>query len=76
MPAWTERDWDHERDLRKHEPRPTDQRHAVANLVGYCEGLVKSGMLGEDIEASLRRHIAFTLAAFNMPSKAELEDAP
>ncbi len=24
MPAWTERNWDHERDLRKHEPRPTD----------------------------------------------------
>ncbi|SEE52525.1 hypothetical protein [Bradyrhizobium lablabi] len=25
MPAWTERNWDHERDLRKHEPRPTDK---------------------------------------------------
>ena len=24
MPAWTERNWDHERDLRKHEPKPTD----------------------------------------------------
>jgi len=24
MPAWTESNWDHERDLRKHDPRPTD----------------------------------------------------
>ncbi len=73
----TEQSWDHERDLRKHElpsrpAPPISERHAVAALIGYCEGLCYSGGLGEIIEGQLRHHIAETLAAFKMPSKEEL----
>jgi hypothetical protein len=64
---------DHDRDNRKHDPRPLDltQRYAVAQLVGYCEGIVQSGVLGPDAELPLRLRIAAALAAFNMPSKTE-----
>ena len=83
---------DHDRDLRKHEPRPSepyfacaystepgrapeprpiDQRAAVAKLVGYCEGICKSGALTEISEAQLRRLVIETLIAFEMPTKAE-----
>lgn len=70
---------DHDRDLRKHYwsygPRPTfDQRCAVARLVGYAEAIASSGLIGE-LEPNLRAAIAETLAAFDMPSKAEREDA-
>ena len=67
--------FDHDRDLRKHEPRPADQRYAVAALVGECESLVASGDLNPSQEASLRCLVARTLAAFQMPSKAEREPA-
>lgn len=70
--------WDHDRDHRKHEPRPTDltvsQRFALAKMVGYCEGVAGSGILGNE-EPSLRAVIAETLAAFGMPSKSERADA-
>jgi hypothetical protein len=79
---------DRERDYRKHEPRPSDppgnldqivadmpKRHAVAMLVGYCEGVCSSGVLNETGELQLRRLIAETLAVFNMPSKRESADA-
>lgn len=73
--ATQEERWDRERDLRKHEPRPSDitfsQRLALAKMVGYCEGVVKSGILPADAEYKLREIIAETLAAFGMPSKAE-----
>jgi hypothetical protein len=48
------------------------KRFAVAELVGYCEGLCASGILGKD-ELTLRTLVARTLAAFDMPSKAEIE---
>jgi hypothetical protein len=48
------------------------KRFAVAELVGYCEGLCASGILGKD-ELTLRTLVAKTLAAFDMPSKAEIE---
>jgi hypothetical protein len=69
---------DRERDYRKHEwrpgdPLPFDQRCAIAKLVGYCEGLANSGLLGEELETKLRRNIAEALVAFNMPSKVERE---
>lgn len=50
----------------------TPRRYAVAELVGYCEGLCLSGVLGKD-ELTLRTLIARTLVAFDMPSKAEIE---
>lgn len=43
------------------------QRYAVAQLVGYCEGIVSSGALSESAEQSLRARIAETLSAFGMP---------
>ena len=71
-PATQAEIWDHDRDERKHEPRPADrQRYAVACLIGECESLVAKGVLTEPAEKSLRVLIAHTLAAFNMPSKAE-----
>jgi hypothetical protein len=49
----------------------TYRRLAVSCLVGNCEALVASGDLNPSQEASLRVLIAHTLAAFEMPSKAE-----
>lgn len=49
----------------------TPKRYAVAELVGYCEGLCASGILGEQ-ELTLRNLVAQTLAAFEMPSRDEL----
>jgi hypothetical protein len=72
-----EQRWDHDRDSRKHEPRPSDltisQRYALAKIIGYNEGVVKSGILPGDSELQLRLLIAETLAAFGMPSKVERE---
>lgn len=66
---------DHERDLAKHDPRPSDlpfsQRLALAQICGYCEGVVSSGILGQDMEFRLREILAETLSAFGMPSKSE-----
>lgn len=72
---YTDAHWDHERDLRKHEPRPTDQRYAAACLIGYCEGVLASGVLSQEMELALRTHVAHALTAFEMPSKAEREAA-
>lgn len=74
-----EQRWDHERDLRKHEPNPrldltVTQRFALARLVGLAEGVVSSGALG-DGELAARVVIADALAAFGMPSKLERSDA-
>lgn len=67
-----EQRWDHDRDLRKHEPNPRlDQRHAVAALIGQCEAIAASGHLPAPAEQSLRLLIAKTLTAFDMPAKTE-----
>lgn len=52
---------------------PLDRRFAIARLVGYCEGIIKSGILGEE-ELRLRSIVAEVLVAFDMPSKAERSD--
>ena len=63
---------DHNRDLRRHDPRPSfDQRAAVAKIVGYCEAIVGSGVLPVELEFKLRQSIAETLTAFDMPSEAQ-----
>jgi hypothetical protein len=47
--------------------RPTDsQLYAVAKLVGYCESIAASGLVGELMERRLRERIAETLIAFGM----------
>lgn len=73
--ARTESRWDHARDLRKHDFDPPEltftHRRTVAALVGYCEGICSSGALAEPAELQLRKLVAETLAAFNMPSVAE-----
>ena len=56
------------------------QRAAVAKLVGYCEAIAASGLVGELMERKLRVHIAETLSAFQMEHhqeavKAAMEDA-
>lgn len=51
------------------------QRYALAALVGYNEGLVASGVLDVRAESALRRYIANTLAAFDMPAKADIAPA-
>lgn len=43
-----------------------DQLYAIAKLVGYCESIVASGLVGEVMERRLRERIAETLSAFNM----------
>jgi len=44
-----------------------DQKlYAVAKLVGYCEAIASSGLVGEVMERRLRERIAETLSAFNM----------
>ncbi len=45
---------------------PTRQLYAVSKLVGYCEAIASSGLVGEVMEIRLREHIAETLSAFNM----------
>ena len=36
----------------------TDQLYCVAKLVGYCESIVASGLVGEIMERRLRERIA------------------
>jgi len=55
--------------------RELPQRCAVAKLIGHCEGLISSGILGERLELRLRQSVAETLAAFNMPAATERSDA-
>lgn len=61
---------DHQRDLRKHEPRPTDilpsQLRAVAGLIVTCEMLCESGLLGDKNEMLVRERIAVALSAFGL----------
>lgn len=44
------------------------RRGQVARIIGYCEGIVNSGILGAELEAKLRKEIAATLAVFDMPA--------
>ena len=71
-----EQRWDHARDLAKHEWRPGDaptfdQRVVVAEMIGACEGLINSGVLGDELETKLRGTVARALVTFDMPSQSE-----
>lgn len=65
--------FDHARDLRKHEPRPSDltgsQQTALAGLIVACEVLCEHGILHETVEFQLRKHIATACAAFGLPPR-------
>ena len=50
---------------------PLQQLLAVSVLIGQCEAIAESGLLGEVCERDLRWTVAKTLAAFNMPTRAE-----
>ena len=48
------------------------QLYAVSKLVGYCEAIASSGLVGEIMERRLRERIAETLSAFGMEPHQEL----
>lgn len=49
-----------------------DQKlYAVAKLVGYCEAIASSGLVGEVMERRLRERIAETLSAFGMDHQSD-----
>lgn len=48
------------------------QLYAVSKLVGYCEAIAGSGLVGEIMERRLRERIAETLSAFNMEPHQEV----
>lgn len=69
---------DHNRDLRKNALRvgdrlTSDQVTAVARLTVLGETIARSGLLGEATETALRKCVAETLVAFEMPSLSERE---
>ena len=54
-----------------------EQALAVAKLIGALEGVVSSGVIaGADAELEIRIIIAEALAAFELPSQAELDGTP
>lgn len=48
------------------------RRGQVAKIIGFCEGICNSGILGDDLTKKLRSEIAATLEAFNMPAKQDM----
>ena len=48
------------------------QKLALAKLIGAMEGVVEFGRFSEETELVFREILAEALAAFNLPSKAEL----
>ena len=42
------------------------QRRVVAKLIGYCEAIAESGLVGEKMECKLRALVAETLSVFGM----------
>lgn len=51
----------------------TQQLYAVSKLVGYCEAIAASGLVGDVMEEKLRTHIAETISAFSMQHHDPLE---
>lgn len=68
MPAWTERNWDHERDLRKHEPRPGEKGYVDHRLDAPIVGALEVAMIVKGLDdptagAALIQQYANTVAA-------------
>lgn len=63
-----EQRWDHERDLRKHEPSPRHQKRAVVELVGYLHGLMECGQFSNvrEIEKQLHARMCAVCTEFDM----------
>lgn len=62
--------------LRPVSPRPAElltveQRYAVAELIGYAEGVISSGVLTERGELQLRLSVNRACTAFGLPTKGE-----
>ena len=49
----------------------TEQEVAVLKLIGFCEGITGSGLLGENSERMLRERVVATCNAFGFPTIAE-----
>lgn len=64
--ARTEARWDHDRDLRKHEPRPADRVAQVAYLTAYLDTMLAMGAVTEPHAAGLRKAIDRTRETFDM----------
>lgn len=73
-----EQRWDHDRDLRKHEPSPRFQKRAVQRLVGYLHGILHDGLLplSPEVEKALRSQIRSVCVEFEidaLPERAPAE---
>ena len=51
--------------------RSIDQLVAAAKLIGACESIAESGVLGEAVEMMLREHIAEARIAFQLYPQIE-----
>jgi hypothetical protein len=68
---------DHDRDLAKHDaPNALDRilasmpgRLALANLVGYCDAICNSGVLGADQTPTFRRLVDDVVVKHDIPTR-------
>lgn len=73
--ASQEQRWDRERDLRKHEPRPSDDRRLndhhrimhVSYLTAYLDTLLRVGAIPPDLRDGIRSTVDRTRVAFGLP---------
>jgi hypothetical protein len=71
--------WDHERDLRKHEPRPTDPAvkrvMAVSYLTAYLDSLLRMNAIPAEYRDGVRDTVNTTRKAFDLPDLGPSEHA-
>lgn len=58
---------DHQRDYRKHEPRPEDRVRSVAYLTAYLDTMLAMGTIPEPHVAGLRQAVTNTRNTFDLP---------
>lgn len=66
--ARTEARWDHDRDLRKHEPRPSDGILHVSYLTAYLDTLLRIGAIPTELRPGIRSTVDKTRDAFGLPA--------
>lgn len=76
-----EQRYDHDRDLRKHEPSPRHQKRAVIELVGYLHGLLHPGapvgpILSPEIDKQIRSRMKNVCVEFDIDPPAERAREP